>query len=596
MKTISINKEKNYLSDELNKLPSNCIFDKGKVGCGGTTIAIESNIPYVICVPFNALTENKVSQYPNERYQGKVLGVDGKTTKKEVLDYLSMVEIPKIMVTYDSLGKLTSWINPKDFNILIDEMHILFTQYSFRFEAAKTVLSNYKLYNEFCFMTATVLEPEFLLDELTELPIVTAEWENVREVNVVSVKCKNSVSATTAQLIKEFLEGSKTGNAYFFCNSVDFIKEMVSVCELTNENTIAIWSKNNKTEVGLDRSTTVNCNTNPRKINFITSTAFEGSDIYDEEGRIFIISDNRKPHTLTDISTSFQQIAGRIRNTKYWADIYHLYTNTRYDIEVTYDEFREKTSNTIVEAKDFVSKLNSHFTATQRAALNIGNETYINKRGEEFIFDANLVKVDLYNFKVTKCLYRLRVNIQDEYRKFGYNVTGYTHDALDVTRMDLIDNQSFKEVCDDLESELLDIEKDGFFTFRSTLLMAPALIRYPFIKEAIDKLGWEGIRDCGYVITNIKFKLDSISNSGNENKIVRMLKTKVELTNGTFVPSKKLKETFQSIYNELGISKTAKGSDIDNYFEAQATTKTINKKSVKGYIVIRSKVILNKLN
>jgi hypothetical protein len=593
MKTIFINKEKRYLSDELNELPSNCIFDKGKVGCGGTSIAIESVIPYVICVPFNTLIENKTYQYPNDRYQGKVLGVDGNTTKKEVISYLDEVEIPKIMVTYDSLGKLTSWINPSEFKILIDEMHILFTQYSFRQEAAKIVLSNYQKYKEFCFITATVLEPEFLLDELTEIPIVTAEWEDVKEVNVVSVKCKNSVSATTAQLIKEFLDGTKTGNAYFFCNSVEFIREMVSVCELTNENTIAIWSKNNKAEVGLNRGTTIDCNTNPRKINFLTSTAFEGSDIYDEEGRIIIVSDNRKPHTLTDISTSFQQIAGRIRNSKYWADIYHLYTNTRYDIECTYDEFKAKTTDTIIEAKDFVNKLNSYFTPKQRASLHVGNEKYVNKIGEEFIFDPNLVKIDLYNFKITKSLYRLRVNIQDEYKKYGYNVTGYTHDALDITRMDFIDKRTFKEVCEELEKNF----DTNLFTFTDNdKILAPASVRYPFIREAINKLGFEGIKECGYVITNIKYKLDSLSYSGNENKILNMLKTKLDLSNGTFVTSKKLKETIQLIYNELGISKTAKGSDIDNYFESKSSTKTINGKSVKGYIIIRSKVVLTKLN
>lgn len=51
---------KTYLNNLINELPTNCLFDKGKVGCGGTSMAIECNKPYVICVPFTSLVENKL--------------------------------------------------------------------------------------------------------------------------------------------------------------------------------------------------------------------------------------------------------------------------------------------------------------------------------------------------------------------------------------------------------------------------------------------------------------------------------------------------------------------------------------------------------
>ena len=34
--TIKIPKGTNYLSDVMNKLPENCLFNKGVTGCGGT--------------------------------------------------------------------------------------------------------------------------------------------------------------------------------------------------------------------------------------------------------------------------------------------------------------------------------------------------------------------------------------------------------------------------------------------------------------------------------------------------------------------------------------------------------------------------------
>lgn len=53
-KKLQFNKPK-YLKDLIPSLPTDCLFDKGKVGCGGTSLAIECNLPYIICVPFVSL-------------------------------------------------------------------------------------------------------------------------------------------------------------------------------------------------------------------------------------------------------------------------------------------------------------------------------------------------------------------------------------------------------------------------------------------------------------------------------------------------------------------------------------------------------------
>lgn len=392
------------------------------------------------------------------------------------------------------------------------------------------------------------------------------------------MKCLNSVSDTVAQLIKEFLTGVKEGNAYFFVNSVEFIKEMVEVCSLTNDNSRAIWSTNNRTEVGLKRGDTLD---EPKKINFLTSTVFEGSDILDEDGIIFIVSDNRKAHTLIDISTSFQQIAGRIRNTRYWNQVIHIYTNTRYDIDVNYEEFRELTKTTIEEAKVFLNKINSTFTDKEKAQLLVANESYINKENGTFYFDANLVKVDLYNFKVTKSLYKLRINMKEEYKKYGFAVDEYTHSAYPITRMDIL-KPSFKEIVQQMEQERNNLD-----------LFQAAYLKYPFLEDAIKILGFEGMAASGYVITNIKSKLIVKADTGQETKIYKLLKNKGKLSTGDFIQAKKLKEIFAEIYRELGIKKTAKGTDITAYYEIKETVKKINNKSEKGYTILRPKVIFN---
>lgn len=580
---ILIGQDKTYLSEAITKLPSNCIFDKGKVGCGGTSVAIESDRPYVIAVPFKSLIVNKLKQYPNDRYSGKLFGVDGDTLKKDVKDYLKSVDVPKFIVTYDSLEKLSKWINPSEYNLLIDEMHLLFTQYSFRKDAAMSVLNNYTSYKEFCFMTATVLEEEFILDELVDIDIVVAEWEVVKEVKVESVKCITNVKSTVVQLINEFLSGKIDGNAYFFVNSVEFIKEMVDACNLTDDNTRAIWSINNKKEVGVSRGETID---SPKKINLLTSTVFEGSDLYDEDGYIFIISDSTKSHTLIDISTSFQQIAGRIRNTKNWETIYHIYTGTRYDVDITFEEFKRSTDIIIRDTMSMLNKFNTLFTETERCRflkMFSENSEYMTKRDNTLIFDSNKVKIDLYNFKITKCLYKLRINIAEEYKKNGFKVSEYEHSALDITRMDSVDSKNFKEIVDELENlPLLSLE--------ATEVYKAAYTKYPFLKEALNKLGFDGIKSLGYVITSIKQALLRKSDIGLENKIIKLLAIKINTSAGSFHTSATLKSTFESIYKELGIQKKAKGTDINNYFETKSTSRrNKDKESEAGVVIIRSK-------
>ncbi len=101
-------------------------------------------------------------------------------------------------------------------------------------------------------------------------------------------------------MVEQFINGTSEGNLYLFVNSVKFIKDIVNSTKLSNKNCRVIYSDNNTTELPIKRGKTTD---QPKKINFITSTAFEGADIYDPDGKIVVVSDINSPHTLLDIST-----------------------------------------------------------------------------------------------------------------------------------------------------------------------------------------------------------------------------------------------------------------------------------------------------
>ena len=586
---INIPKGTKFLKDVITELPSDCIFDKFCTGAGGTHIALTSNNPYIICVPYRNLIHNKTERYNSLGYD--ILGVDGDIQANDIIDYLNDCEnTPKIMCTYDALGKVISALGDEvsEYNILIDEFHLLFTNYVFRNKAVRMVLDNYLKFKEFCFMTASILEDEFILDELKDVDMVIAEWDEVQEVTVKSIKCISNVKNFVKEEIAKYLKGEKEGNAYFFINSVKFIKEIVDECNLTNKNCRGIWSENNDEVMSIENSLTTS---KPKKINFITSTCFDGVDLFDENGVTYIVSDGDRQHTLIDISTSFLQIAGRIRNSKYKDTIWHIYTNTRYSGLKTYDDFKKFSQEIIDESPNTLSALNDSVDALRRlkedqfnrfknVIVKEANDKYINYDGEKLVIDNNLIKLDLYNFKICKCLYIFKANLFNEYTNKGFSIDFEIFDDS-VIKNTKVNKKTFKETVIDLEVNPKDVN-----------LYSNAYRRYPFLEEAINKLGFEGIMDLKYVIGNIKKKLIMLSDIGLENKILRLLETRLNLDYEDFYSSVKLKQIFTDIYKELEIDKNAKGTDICKYYKVEKKNVRNGDSVIKGFIIHNEKLLL----
>lgn len=577
MKTsyINIPSTVKYLSEEVKTLPHNCIFDKGRVGAGGTHIALTEECNTVIAVPFVSLIENKIAQ---AEHKDKVFGMYGGVKYSELKKYLAddSIKYKKIMVTYDSLDKVLPAINTEDFKIMIDEYHLLFTQYSFRRDAALNVLEHYNKFKSFCFLTATVLEDDFILEELKDVDVVKARWENVREVFVESIRCEKDVLPTTAKVVIDHLTGEIEGNAYIFVNSLEFIKELIKACKLDDTNCRVIYSKNNKTVLPVKRGSTID---EPKKINLITSTAFEGADIYDEDGKTYVVSDNRKVHTLTDISTSFQQCAGRCRNSKYWNKLTHIFGTTRYSNNVSYNEFKQACENTKDEAFKTIKECNN-LSENVRKVVDVACETYVVKSDNIFTFDANLLKIDLYNFKITKCLYAIRINVDTEMQNNGFIVNKIVSDIAFVDKIVKEKQKTFQEVVEEIHNMSEDEEA-----------YIKATERFTFLKEAIDKLGFGRIKELNYHQSNIKRELVNTLPISAYAKVAKVLKQDMRFNNGNFVTAKEAKEKILSLYTEHKITKTP---NIKDFYEVKEMKKKIDGTVIAGYTIIIPKLVLNK--
>lgn len=375
----------------------------------------------------------------------------------------------------------------------------------------------------------------------------------------------------TQYIVKEchkVLDNDLPHNLHIFVNSVEFIAKVIDLAKLTPDQVKIVCStsgdngENNQRKLGKDYP--IGQPSDPvRKINFYTSTCFEGCDIYDEQGVTFIVSDGNKSNTLLDISTLFTQICGRLRDSRYKGEIIHVYSTTKYSREVTLDEFTASTKKVLAEAVSYADEINKLSETTRIKTLSkikYINEQYVRIEDNRLVVDKNLANMDIVNFKICRHIYRTYVNLTDELRRNGYTITRYTFSDI----MEKIENKAnarvtFKGLFD--EYHRLKTTEPFFSLENHEDLCAQIAVKYPLVKQAYDELGTDKVQALKYHVSNIKRELMKRQPAPTEYKIVKMINT--TFTKQSPIAKSKVKELLQGIYDDLGIQRTAKAADLD---------------------------------
>lgn len=321
-------------------------------------------------------------------------------------------------------------------------------------------------------------------------------------------------------------------NLHIFVNSVEFIAKVIDLAKLTPDNVKVVCStsgensENNQRKLGKDYP--IGQPSDPvRKINFYTSTCFEGCDLYDENGVTFIVSDGNKSHTLLDISTLFTQICGRLRDSKYKGEIIHVYSTTKYSRDVTLDEFVASTKKVLAEAVDYAKEINGlSETAREKTLSKIKyiNEQYVRIEDNRLVVDRNFANMDIVNFKICRHIYRTYVNLTNELQRNGYTITRHTFSEI-IEKMENKDNArvTFKELFD--EYHRLKTTRPFFSLDNHEELCARIALKYPLVKQAYDELGTAKVQALKYHVGNIRRELTKQVRLPSEYKIVKMIDT-----------------------------------------------------------------------
>ena len=395
-----------------------------------------------------------------------------------------------------------------------------------------------------------------------------------------------------ASLCKARSTNGGESNYHIFLNSVKGITKIIRLANLSPSEVRVVCSHEERSArrnqsilpVGFTIATT----SDPVKpINFYTSTCFEGQDIYDENGRTFIVSDGIANHTKIDISTSLIQICGRIRDSHYKNQVTQIYASSHYK-NVSLAEFEDTLTRNIKEAEQNAAALDGLSERMKSRWVEKAverHEPYITVEDGHITVDRNVANLEIVNYKIVNGIYTTLTNMVTALWKSGLKVDSAAE--IDCTvestpapnQKKATFKEAFEEYCSILENKSM---------FDLAAISRQERIEYdkPLVKDAYNILGADEVRKLNYHVSNIKRAITAKARESEDVKITKLVNA--ALPKQQPIPSAKVKKVIQEIYDTLGIPCKAKATDLAKWYDIKTTTSRIDGKPTNCMTIIHA--------
>lgn len=389
--------------------------------------------------------------------------------------------------------------------------------------------------------------------------------------------------AYMARLCKSRASKGGDDNYHIFINSVEGIARICNLASLDPNDCRIVCSQSdgskdrNKKKLGIYA---IKSNQDPVKtFNFYTSTCFEGQDIFDENGRTFIVSEPRKDHTKVDVMTSLLQICGRVRNSKYKTEINQFYAESEYK-DVSLEEFKKGIMENLKEAEEAAKALDKVKGERRDRLIRsfICNDPYISIENGKIVADRNLANLEIVNYGIVNGQYATQCNMKDSLTKAGLHVNEEMMVPVQDIQLDDLSSilkTAFKDI---FEEYVLLKENNGYNLdcFRQSRIE----VEKPLVKEAYETLGADKVREMKYHQSNIKREITKRKHETLDTKVFLLLDG--QLPKQVAIPKADIKKKLQEIYDELKMSKKATASDIKKWYSVKETSKRADNGGVQA--------------
>ena len=560
----------------------NGILNKEIPGCGATTVALTDEHKTIICSPRNELLKNKHEQYPD------TLLVIGGVDTIEIEAYLQTAELPKILVSYDSVYKLIGCIKYKsDWRVVVDEFQCLLADSSFKSEIELHFLDNSRSFPYVTFLSATPILDKYLeqIDHFKDMNYYQLDWEEKDIVRVYRERTKNPINAAL-EIVRYYQNGNYPSvyvngeriyskECVIFLNSVNNIVNIIKQTELKPEevNIIVGNSEDNDRQIarigkGFTRGRIPLKGETHKKFTFCTSTAYAGCDFYSTNAATFVISDCNRPNTAVDIATELVQIAGRQRLA---CNPFRQFLTFVYNVnaeEVEQETFNEhlcrKVNVTLDEIRDnnnageaLRAKRIKDFRRIPDNVKYQDSYTMYDEQKGEFVFNRLAYVNEQYCFDVQKFNYQNGVIVKKLLQDSSFDVSeNQTYAVYQEQLKHLIKKEPF---VDRMQAYCEYRAKQGLIV---NLAMSTLESKYPELRYYYEALGADRIKALNY---KEKKLLNEIHIMKTKNKIRHELHGIIHI--GDRILTTDIQQTLHDVYDRLGIDKSPKAADLNEFFE-----------------------------
>ena len=560
----------------------NGILNKEIPGCGATTVALTDEHKTIICSPRNELLKNKHEQYPD------TLLVIGGVDTKEIEAYLQTAELPKILVSYDSVYKLIGCIKYKsDWRVVVDEFQCLLADSSFKSEIELHFLDNSRSFPYVTFLSATPILDKYLeqIDYFKDMNYYQLDWEEKDIVRVYRERTKNPINAAL-EIVRYYQNGNYPSvyvngeriyskECVIFLNSVNNIVNIIKQTELKPEevNIIVGNSDDNDRQIarigeGFKRGRIPLKGETHKKFTFCTSTAYAGCDFYSTNAATFVISDCNRPNTAVDIATELVQIAGRQRLA---CNPFRQFLTFVYNVnaeEVEQETFNEhlcrKVNVTLDEIRDnnnageaLRAKRIKDFRRIPDNVKYQDSYTMYDEQKGEFVFNRLAYVNEQYCFDVQKFNYQNGVIVKKLLQDSSFDVSeNQTYAVYQEQLKHLIKKEPFVDM---MQAYCEYRAKQGLIV---NLAMSTLESKYPELRYYYEALGVDRIKALNY---KEKKLLNEIHIMKTKNKIRHELHGIIHI--GDRILTTDIQQTLHDVYDRLGIDKSLKATDLNEFFE-----------------------------
>ena len=549
------------------------IVNKTKTDVGGTYVAANCSSNYIIVCPFKDLVDS-IAADKNNRYE--VFKCYGGIREYQFRKYIKNNTTYKIAVTYDSLPKLIGWLSSTEgWKVLVDEYHLILEDMDFRYDAINGLMEEIQKFRHYSFLSATPIDLDFEIDFLKQLPHYKVQWNGVTKITPIRYKV-TQLTKGLARFIQIFLdEGislpdingnvSKVEELYIFINSVTSIKQIADTLKLNPDDVkicCADRIRNNKLlgEYQIESVSSPN-----KKINFFTKKCFQGCNLFTNNGLIIVASDAYRTQTLVDISTTMEQIAGRIRINDEYQNIFrnvivHLFSTNKNvmsdeEFEMVMQD-KEKEADKLLsgwskldkeERQTYIKRMSLD---TELVSIINGRMVYNNLKKQSFIYKQALRKTYKDGISIRDSFMqseKFELTNQNKWKDFNIKLAKAMTVSYEQLLKDYLDSPS----------ESYEQEYPEF----------PLIKRY--LKESeMNTLRW-----------NREKMLKAVEDKKQVDKVF------LAIYQPGFISNKDLKSKLKDEFGRLGIKLSPKATLIENctLYSVEKASRKIDGKTVSGY-------------